>query len=69
MGAEAFTSTDTVFLEAGQKVDLLFKFLTTRDVASVNGISTHDTVALRKVKIVLRRSERGALNLYKTVEV
>ena len=53
-------------LEPGQKIDLLFKFLTLRDVAArTNGISTNDTVALRKVKIVLRKN----MDLFKTVEV
>lgn len=62
---EAFTSTDTVTLEPGQKIDLLFKFLTLRDVTSkANGISSPDTACLRKVKIIFKRN----MDLFKTVE-
>lgn len=65
VGPDAFTSTDTVTLEPGQKVDLLFKFLTVRDVTSKpNGISTTDIVCLRKVKMIIKRN----MDLFKTVE-
>jgi len=65
VGDDAFTSTDTVTLERGQKIDILFKFLTLRDVTDKeNGISTRDIVYLRKVKIVIKRNR----DLFKTVE-
>jgi len=65
VGPDAFTSTDTVTLEAGQKIDLLFKFTTLRDVTSKpNGVSTSDIVCLRKVKLIFKRN----MDLFKTVE-
>jgi len=63
---DAFTSRDTVTLEPGEKIDLLFKFMTLRDVSNRSTtVSTQDTVSLRKVKIILRQN----MNLFKTVEV
>ena len=66
VSTDAFTSTDTVTLEPGEKIDLLFKFMTLRDIASrANGISTNDTVAFRKVKIIFRKN----MDLFKTTEI